>query len=49
MSYLLLNIYMLFVMHITNSLRLTDKHRVGKEFHKRARGVFLCPGEFKEM
>lgn len=29
---------MLCVMCITNSLRSTDKHRVGEEFHKSAQG-----------
>lgn len=42
---------MLCVMGIANSLRLTDKQRVGKEFHKRARGGgFICAsGDLKEM
>lgn len=38
MIYSLLNVYMLCVTCITNSLRLTDKHCVGKEFHKSAQG-----------
>lgn len=48
MSFFLLHVYMLFVMHITNSLPLTDKHHVGEEFHKRSPRFICASGDFKE-